>query len=148
MVRDIWDWCERKGLERVMFEFDNNQWLSVVPNPERGEVKCSVCTARVNCLASYLANRAEGEDVIWIGGALPKGFQNLVALEVSRWADDEGVFCWDLSEAVATSYMRLGQLQNCSSCRQTVIQMGCWADDGGSFAGITLRLGQQHVQTT
>nr|GMD08582.1 hypothetical protein Iba_chr06cCG18070 [Ipomoea batatas] len=36
---------------------------------------------RVNCLASCLANRAEGEDVIWIGGALPRGFQNLVALE-------------------------------------------------------------------
>lgn len=81
MVRDIWDWCDRKGLERVMFEFDNNQWLSMVPNPERGEVKCSVCTARVNCLARCLANRAEGEDVIWIGGALPRGFQNLVALE-------------------------------------------------------------------
>nr|GME18764.1 uncharacterized protein LOC109173561 [Ipomoea batatas]GME18765.1 uncharacterized protein LOC109173561 [Ipomoea batatas] len=53
----------------------------MVPNPERGEVKCSVCTARVNCLARCLANRAEGEDVIWIGGALPRGFQNLVALE-------------------------------------------------------------------
>nr|GMD77069.1 uncharacterized protein LOC109173561 [Ipomoea batatas] len=81
MVRDIWDWSEKKSLERIIFESNDAQWLDMVLNPVKGEVKCSKCSAKVNCLANCLANRAEGENVVWRGGALPHGFQRLMELE-------------------------------------------------------------------
>nr|GLL26889.1 uncharacterized protein LOC109173561 [Ipomoea trifida] len=83
MVRDIWDWSEKKSLERIIFESNDAQWLDMVLNPVKGEVKCSKCSAKVNCLAICLANRVEGENVVWRRGALPHGFKRLMDLEAA-----------------------------------------------------------------
>nr|GMD51201.1 uncharacterized protein LOC109173561 [Ipomoea batatas] len=79
----------------VMVESDRGQLLGDICKVGLMEIKYSRCLTSVNCLACCLANRAEGDNVVWRGGALPHGFQRLMDLEgvwFGCWADDGGLF--------------------------------------------------------
>ncbi|XP_019178346.1 PREDICTED: uncharacterized protein LOC109173561 [Ipomoea nil] len=82
MAQDIWAWCRRKRLSNVMFEGEEGHGMELNLRPDEGEVKHLTCRKCVNCIASCLANRCEGENVLFLSpGGLPHGFQRLLELE-------------------------------------------------------------------
>lgn len=81
MVNDVLRWCELKGLDKIIVESDEEDVLRMDLRVAGGVVQMSKCGEKVNCFAACLANRAEGENIIWKAGGLPKGFQYLMALE-------------------------------------------------------------------
>lgn len=80
MVQDAWAWCRRKRIEKVVMESDEPEFSRAVI--QEGEVKWSFCQARVNCVASCLADRCEKQSLIFYClNSLPGDFMQLLSLE-------------------------------------------------------------------
>nr|GMD69620.1 uncharacterized protein LOC109185694 [Ipomoea batatas] len=74
---------KRKRIEKVILESDVKEFAEgMVLQLQNGGVICSECKSKVNCLAKALADRSEGNSVVYnAAGSLPRGFHLLLALE-------------------------------------------------------------------
>ncbi|XP_031095329.1 uncharacterized protein LOC115999629 [Ipomoea triloba] len=82
MIQDIWAWCRRKKLEKVVFESDEPCFKAVI---QGGSIMWKRCSSQVNCLAAFLANKFEKESLVfWKKGGLPHGFFQLLSLEGAK----------------------------------------------------------------
>nr|GMD77057.1 uncharacterized protein LOC109173561 [Ipomoea batatas] len=74
----------RMKWENVIVESDLEVYIEggIVRLFQNGVVVASTCKPKVNCLAKALADRSEGQNVIYgTVGSLPSGFQQLLSLE-------------------------------------------------------------------
>nr|GMD04665.1 uncharacterized protein LOC109162453 [Ipomoea batatas] len=82
MVQDVWAWCRRKRLVKVIFESDEPGLLKEKAMIQGGHVGWSRCSTQVNCLVHCVVDRCTDLNMIFLKeGSLPCGFARLMALE-------------------------------------------------------------------
>lgn len=79
VMYDLGGWCKRRGLVRVQMEMDvdiEGEGMNDLT------VEWRKCERKVNCVAHWLLNACEGQNVFFRrAGALPKGFLQILSLE-------------------------------------------------------------------
>lgn len=80
MEQDIWAWCRRKKIERVVLESDEPELIMAMN--QMGRVRSNVCSTKVNCFACCLADRCDSWNVVFLReSSLPRHLVQLLSLE-------------------------------------------------------------------
>ncbi|XP_031115112.1 uncharacterized protein LOC116019135 [Ipomoea triloba] len=81
MLKDCWDWCALKGIDRVVIGSNDIECLSDEVLPQGWSGAGRRCKEKVNCVVECCRWGGGGNVSFLKGGGLPRSFTHLLALE-------------------------------------------------------------------
>nr|GMD18384.1 uncharacterized protein LOC109149028 [Ipomoea batatas] len=134
LKQEAWSWCRRMRWEKVIIESDMEAYTEGVG--QNGAVEASLCKPKVNCLAKALADRCDGQNVVYGSvGSLPRGFQQLLSLEGLLFTLRLGQQLGRQHYTEHTCSSR-GKVQSSRLCRRNQETMRAQAESRGAAAGL------------